>query len=810
MLKRFFDIVFSSFGLIFLSPLFAMAAFLIRVESKGPVFFTQKRIGKGFKPFVLYKFRAMVANTPKTREPITATNDPRVTKIGKILRKTKIHELPQLINVLKGNMSLVGPRPEVRRYVSKYRRDYREILKLRPGITDVAWLTYRNEESLLKQKNNPEEYYLHVLLPEKIRLAKEYVKRASLLYDLRLILLTLFKLVYPQQRIITIIKFMTPYRRPIVIGMQLGIFILSSYLAFFLRYDGDVPSSQLTLFFKYLPVLIVLRMIFLFGFSLDRGLWRYASVRDLLSITAAVSCGSLLFFLSLTYLFGEVEYPRSIYEKDWFLNIFLLGGIRLFRRLHEKSNGGRAGSKRVIVVGAGDAAEMLLRDIESSHFYSYEVVGLVDDDRRKKGLKIRGIHILGSRKELPSILEKEDMDEFVIAMPSAPPSKLQAIVRDLRQYGKPIKTLPGLWGVLGGKDSIGQIKILEPEDVLFRAPVYEGHGDLKTFFEGKNVMVTGAGGSIGSELSRQIASFKPGALILFEKHEESLYKIHQELRSSQQATFSQLFCLLGDILDEKRLMEVMDQFRPEIVFHAAAYKHVPMMEENAYEALRTNVLGTKLVAEKARDFNVERFILISTDKAVNPVSVMGITKKIAEQVVCDLSENHGTRYSIVRFGNVLESSGSVVPLFREQIKKGGPVTVTHPEATRYFMTVSEAVHLVLQAATMGNGKSIFILEMGKAVKILDLAKRMISIYGYRPGREIDVSFIGLRPGEKLTEELFNRYETIEKTPHPKIHMALSNGKSNSNMLTLLASKELNGNNSHVKRALQELVQSLHH
>ncbi len=809
-LKRLFDIFFSLIGLVLLSPISILVAIFIKLDSQGPVFFAQKRIGRNLKPFNLYKFRTMVHDATKKGAIITIGDDSRVTRIGRFLRKTKINELPQLINVLKGEMSLVGPRPEVRKYVSKYRKDYKEILKIRPGITDIASLTYKNEEALLKDKKDPEGYYIHVILPEKIRLSKEYVRKASLIYDLRLILLTIFKLVYPQTIVLKIVNIATPYRRSFVIGIQLVIFIISNYLAFFIRFDGNVSISYFYLFLKYLPLLLLFRAILLFAFSLDKGLWRYASVTDLLNIITATSIGSLLFFFSVRYLFGDISYPRSIYMIDWVLNIFVLGGIRLFRRLHERADGKRVDIKRVLIIGAGDAADMLLRDMEHSLFYPFEVIGLIDDDPRKKGLKIRNVPILGTRKDLLTIIERENPDEFLVAIPSASPAKCEKIVKDLRQYGLPIKTLPSLWEILSRKDSLSKIKIVEPEDVLFRAPAFDRCEELEAFFNGKRVMITGAGGSIGSELSRQIASFKPELLILFERHEESLYKIDLELNNGQE---SKIYSVIGNIFDGRRVAELMERFRPQVVFHAAAYKHVPLMEENPYEAFKTNVIGTKTVAEKARDFGVERFILISTDKAVNPLNVMGMTKKISEEIARYLATSQplnlpaSTKYITVRFGNVLESSGSVIPLFNEQVKKGGPVTVTHPEITRYFMTIPEAISLVLQASIIGKGGEVFVLDMGKPVKILDLAKRLISLYNYRPGIDIDITFIGLRPGEKLHEELFNSYETIEKTSNLKIYKAISNGRVNQNILERLESlndPELFKDKSDIKNILNRL------
>jgi FlaA1/EpsC-like NDP-sugar epimerase/lipopolysaccharide/colanic/teichoic acid biosynthesis glycosyltransferase len=811
-MKRLFDIIFSVIGLFLLLPLFIVIMILIKLDSHGPVFFAQKRIGKKFKPFNLYKFRATVHNGAKEGLSITADDDPQVTSVGRFLQKTKMENLPQLWNVLKGDMSLIGPKPEVRRYISKYRSDYREILKIRPGLKDVASSTYKNGEAVLKDQKDTEEYYAHMLLPEKIKLSKEYVRKTSLIYDLKLMLFSILNLLFPRNIPLKIIDVMMPYRRPIVIGIQLSFFILSNYLAFFIRFDGNIPSFGYELFLSYLPMIVFLRIIFLFSFSLDRGLWRYASIRDLLNITAAVSIASLLFFLSVRYIFGETPYPKSIYGLDWLLNIFLLGGIRLFRRLHEEIDVKQNDKKRVIVIGAGDAAEMLIRDVEHKNLYPYRIIGLVDDDPKKKGLKIRNIPVLGTRRDLKKIVEREEPEEFLISIPSASRVQLQSIVKELRQFTLPIKKVPSLCDILSGKEDLGKIRTVEPEDILFRAPICDECRELKGFFENKRVMITGAGGSIGSELSRQMVFLNPACLILFERHEESLYKVDMELRSlltSQilKSSSIKLFSIIGDVLDEKRIDEVMNRFHPEIVLHAAAYKHVPLMENNPYEAFRANVIGTRIVAEKAREFGVERFVLISTDKAVNPINVMGMTKKIAEEIIRYLSEDthEKTKYIIVRFGNVLESSGSVVPLFREQIKKGGPVTVTHPEITRYFMTITEAVNLVLQATAMGNGKEVFVLDMGKPVKILDLAKKIIGLYGYGAGVGIKIDFVGLRPGEKLHEVLFNSDEVIEKTYHPKISSAIAKRSVNQNILEFLSNPELFRDTSDVKDTLNALL-----
>ncbi len=794
-MKRIFDITFSSICLIILSPLFIAIAFLIKLDSPGPVFFIERMMGRRFRPFYLIKFRTTVCGASSDASgngpQVTPPDKLMLTRVGRFICRTKIYELPQLWNVLKGDMSIVGPRPVRETLANKSRKDFDEILKLRPGIIDIASFTY-SDELIIKDKKSEEDYYVHILLPEKIRLAKDYMKNSSIIDDLGLILLALLKLFYPhiQHIVNSVINTIAPIRRHVVIGLQILTFIFSNYLAFLIRFDGHIPSLDYLLFLKYLPLLLLSRVIFLFIFSMDKGLWRYVSIKDLLNISSGITLSSLMFFITIVFLFGDVYYPRSIYVIDWLLNIFLLSGLRLLRRFNEIKIVVKNADKRVIIIGAGDSTEMLLRDIAQNLAYPFDVIGLVDDNPMKKGLKIRNIPILGTRKDLTSIVNRMNPDEFLIAIPSASALQLTEISQDLRKYGLPIKTIPNLWGILNGREALNQLKIIEPEDVLFRAPVSFSDIELKELISCKRVMITGAGGSIGSELSRQIASLGPEYLILFERHEESLFKINMELSSI--LTPANLFPVIGDVIDERRVSETMERFRPQVIFHAAAYKHVPLMEESPFEAYKTNVMGSNFLAEKAREFGAERFIMVSTDKAVNPVNVMGMTKKIAEKLVCHLStENNGmpsyTKYMIVRFGNVLESSGSVVPIFKDQIKRGGPITVTHPDMTRYFMTIPESVSLVLQAAAMGNGGEVFVLDMGEPVKILDLAKKMISIYGYKPGIDIPITFTGLRPGEKLYEDLFNTNEIVRKTSHSRINMALSDRKINRDILRVIMS-----------------------
>ncbi len=781
LIKRISDIVLSLTALAISSPAFAIMFLVARLGSHGPVFLKSKTAGRHFKPFELIRFNGAIKNPG-------------------------LGSLPALISVLKGDMSLVGPRPFAIEYAEKHKNEFKDILCLRPGIFDISPDYSPVEASVegldARESGNANRagHYASMLLEQRVKASVQYAKNLGLRDDISRILRALFNKAYPQSRIDGAIDLLSPYRIPIVAGSHLLLFLFSYGLSFVLRFEGAIPPYEQGLFLKYLPVLIGIRILFLFWFSLHRGMWRYVSTKDLANITLATTLGTLVFFATTRYAFPEPGFPRSIYAIDWLLNIMLLGGIRLLRRLNDRNDASQnnlhSAKKRVLVIGGGSATEMLLRDIDGSPFYPFKIIGIIDDERTKKGLKIRNVPILGGRKELGAIIEDERPDEFLLAIPSATPAETEDLIRDLRQYALPIKTLPGLWGILTGREELSSIKVVEPDDMLFRPPVNGTPHELKAFFKGKRVLITGAGGSIGSELSRQAASFAPQALMLFERHEESLYKIDMELREwaahrAHAEASKNIHPVLGDILDRTRIRDAVRRFKPHIIFHAAAYKHVPLVEKNPYEAFRTNALGTRIVAEAAGDFSIERFVLISTDKAVNPESVMGATKRIAEETVRYYSlfekDYADTKYITVRFGNVLGSSGSVVPLFKEQIKRGGPITVTHPDITRYFMTIPEAVTLVLKSAEIGGGGDVLVLDMGEPVRILDLAKRLIGLYGFRPFVDIDITYTGLRPGEKLHEELFCHCETIKKSAHPKITIANSKRPLDKDLLSNLDS-----------------------
>jgi FlaA1/EpsC-like NDP-sugar epimerase/lipopolysaccharide/colanic/teichoic acid biosynthesis glycosyltransferase len=804
-LKRIFDILTGLGGVLLLFPL-AAAAMLIRFKNSGPVFTREEKMGKGFRKFTIYGFRPVNGKSLGPFSPPLEVKT-RKKRVLRFIEKATICNAPQFWNILRGDMSLFGPKPEGEELIRKFEGDYREILKIRPGMIDLVSLVSGNGHARGKGPEPSDEGYLHVSLPERVKLARLYAERSSFFYDLKFILRSLFRRLYPSRRIQDFARDLAAFRRPVVVGLQTGIFALSNYLAFYIRFEGDVPEAYLYPFFLYyLPLLLSIRVLFLFAFSLDRGVWRYASIRDVISIVSATTFGSFLFFGAVSYFMEEI-YPRSVMVTDWFLNIFMLGGIRMFWRLHQNELKAQLGRKRTLIIGAGDAADLLIRDISRSAFYPHEIIGLIDDNPKTKGLRIRDIPVLGDRRELGSIVEKVKPEEFIIAIPSASREHFKEIVKDLRQYGLPILALPSFWSILNGNAHLSSLNVIDAEDILFRPPVSEALPGVKELLGGKTVMVTGAGGSIGSELCRQILSFGPACVVLLERHEESLFKIERELGAKKDGPLS-VVPVIGDILDVKRVEGVFEEFRPQIVFHAAAYKHVPLMESNPYEAFRTNAGGTRIMAHAAKKYGAHRFVLISTDKAVNPISVMGMTKKIAEEIVKSLGSGlspskSNTKFVTVRFGNVLGSSGSVVPLFTEQIEKGGPVTVTHPEMVRYFMTIPEAVNLVLQAATLGESGDIFVLDMGKPIKIMDLAKRMIGLHGYRPGTDMEIRFVGLRPGEKLEEELFNSYEIVEKTPHPKLLKAISNGRNGESAKSLENLAELT--TEEVARILPQLI-----
>jgi FlaA1/EpsC-like NDP-sugar epimerase len=557
-------------------------------------------------------------------------------------------------------------------------------------------------------------------------------------------------------------------RRTVVVVTHLLLWEAAVTCAFLLRFEFRLPPAASVELLAWLPVLLGVRVVTFYFFGLFRGIWRYTSARDAIDIFKATTLGTLVFTLFLVFFFQT--FPRSVVLIDYVLALLFVGGARFSIRALRPPNAPLPSKEekptRVLIVGAGDAGEMLLRELVRKYPGRYEVVGYVDDDRTKLGGHIHGVRVRGLIEELPRVVAEHEVDEILIAIPTASGAQMRRIAELCKSTGASFKTIPGLGDLVGGQVTISQLRPVAIEDLLGRDPVQLDMALISTEMKGHTVMVTGAGGSIGSELCRQVARFEPSALILVERAENALFHIHRELQG-RFPTLKLVPCL-ADVAEPKRMDDIFTAHRPTVLFHAAAHKHVPMIEWNPCEAVKNNVLGTRALADLADRHGVERFVMISTDKAVNPTSVMGTSKRVAEIYVQALSQRSKTRFVTVRFGNVLGSNGSVIPIFQEQIARGGPVTVTHPDMRRYFMTIPEASQLVLQAGVMGNGGEIFVLDMGQPVKIADLARDLITLSGLTVGEDIEIEFTGLRPGEKLFEELSVDAEHAEKTRHPGI------------------------------------------
>ncbi|MDD5468997.1 MAG: nucleoside-diphosphate sugar epimerase/dehydratase [Anaerolineales bacterium] len=560
---------------------------------------------------------------------------------------------------------------------------------------------------------------------------------------------------------------------------------LTPLMALTLRLTPPWPSDYYFNLALYTVLAVLIKLAVFRLFKLYSRYWRYASIDELITITfstftATVMVAGLYWSLQALGWTGRIGLPRSLPFIDGLLTLFVVGGTRFSLRAVEywQSRNTRLGrGKKVLVVGAGDAGEIVVREMLSSRFLSLDPVGFVDDDPHKVGTAIHGVRVLGTIEQIPKIAADYQAEEIVIAIPSAPGSLVRRVVRLAQEANVPSRTVPGIYEILNDRIRIDRLRKVKIEDLLRREPVQLDTDNVSRMLTGKRVLVTGAGGSIGSELCRQIIRFNPAQLVLLGHGENSLYQLEWQLaRILKQSTAEEIpevKCVIADVRDLPRLQSVASRLAPQIVFHAAAHKHVLLMEENPEEAVTNNVLGTRNVLQVAQRAQVERFVFISTDKAVNPVNMMGMSKRLAELLVQRAAESTDKPFVSVRFGNVLGSRGSVVPMFQQQIAEGGPVTITHPETTRFFMTIQEAVQLVLQAAAMGRGGEVFVLDMGEPVRIVDLVRDMIELSGYQPDVDIPIVFTGMRPGEKMREELFMQDEKPEMTAHEKISFARS-------------------------------------
>lgn len=571
-------------------------------------------------------------------------------------------------------------------------------------------------------------------------------------------------------------KFLIPLNRiAALLILDVLSVVLSTFAALWIRFEfnlNDIPVYYLETALKLLPYNILFTILWLWIWKLYKSVWRYASANELINIAAAtVFCGITQIILCWILKYAM---PRSYYALYTF-NIFVLICVirfsyRILRMVKSMSvNFNQTdGRIRTMLVGAGEAANAIMKEIETSKYLNLKIVCIIDDDPKYHDKLLRGVPVVGGRESILHAVSAYDVDEIVIAIPSAAKKQISEILEICKETDCKLQILPGMYQILNGDISVSSLREVQIEDLLGREPIQINTDEVLEYVQGKCVAVTGGGGSIGSELCRQIASHKPGHLIIIDIYENNAYEIQQELKMNYPNL--KLTVLIASVRDEERISSIFETYRPQIVYHAAAHKHVPLMEDSPHEAVKNNVFGTYKTAVAAAESGVKRFVLISTDKAVNPTNIMGATKRICEMIVQVLDKKYKTEFVAVRFGNVLGSNGSVIPLFKKQIAAGGPVTVTHPDIIRYFMTIPEAVSLVLQAGAYAKGGEIFILDMGEPMKIYDLAVNLIRLSGYVPNEDINIVFTGLRPGEKLYEELLLSEEDTTQTTNRRIHI----------------------------------------
>ncbi|SPD72734.1 Polysaccharide biosynthesis protein CapD [uncultured Desulfobacterium sp.] len=572
----------------------------------------------------------------------------------------------------------------------------------------------------------------------------------------------------------------------IVLTFDIILIGLAWYFSHLLIFNFSIPNDAEFVTFATIPLVIIIKILIFNFFKLYQGMWRYTSLTDLLNILKGTSVGCIAVFLTTLFIYNTADFSHSVFVIDWCLTFLMISGcrvaIRLFFWLSPNQTQTpfeglgllpsifvhRGKGKRLMIIGAGDCGEKITREIHDNPHLGYNIVGFIDDMPAKAKLFIHGIPVLGRTRDLKFLTEKLEIEELLIAIPSATYSQMRTIVAACEGSGIPYKTVPGMGELINGTVTVKSIREVDYNDLIGRDQVRLDQASIGGYLKDSSVLVTGAGGSIGSELCRQICRFSPRQIILFERAESPLYEIELELKGN--SPYIAIDPVLADIRDTNQVLCIFEAYKPDVVFHAAAYKHVPMMEIQPWQAIKNNILGTRNILAACGKFSVGRFVFVSTDKAVRPTNVMGASKRVSELLVhCQNGScAEGGRYMAVRFGNVVGSVGSVVPYFKKQIEKGGPVTVTHPEVTRYFMTIPEASQLILQAGAMGRGGETFILDMGTPIKIVDMARDLIRLSGYEPDVDIKIEYIGLRPGEKLYEELITEGEGIEPTGHKKI------------------------------------------
>ncbi len=805
MIKRIFDIFTSAVGIVVLSPIMLIISLAILILDGTPIFFTQTRIGKNSKPFRIFKFKTMKP-AGKNQTLVTQKNDNRITAVGKILRLAKLDELPQLFNVFLGSMSIVGPRPEIPELVECYTKEQRKLLKVKPGITSPATIYHRDEEEIVGSSEEILEYHKNVLIPKKASFDLAYIENHNFIYDLKIIFLTLLSVLTNQSGYMR--EKTLKQRRVIIFLVHIFLSFGAYYLSYLFRFDGEVPSTEFQRFLKTSSLVVMIETIYLSVFELTQGYWRYVDFRDVINIGKATFCSTVSMFL-VELLFLDSSFPSGTLIIDGVLSFILFTSLRFSTRFLREiySPITPKSRERVLILGASDRGEALVRDIIRNPDLGYEIAGFIDIDLNKRGIKIHGLPILGGMESLEDVLNSQPITSVINTYPTLDRDNTAILSKMSSAYKFSIKTLPTISDVLSRNINFNKLRDLRYEDLLGREEISLDRKLLHFSYKDKVILITGAGGSIGSELCRQIANYSPKQLVLLDKDETLLFEITTELNEYKPLLKTQP--LIGDIRNRDKMDLYFKKYCPEIVLHAAAYKHVPLLEKHPQEAILNNVIGTKTLLDLSLEHNVKKFVMISTDKAVRPTSVMGASKALSEKMMFDHYNNKNNMNCMaVRFGNVLGSRGSVIPIFKRQIENGGPIKITHPKITRYFMSIPEATQLVLQAGAMGRGGEIFILKMGQPVKIKDLATRMIEHAGFIPDIDIKIEYSGLRNGEKLYEELLTDLENTQSTEHEKIYVIHYGSKEpvNLNNINQVQNKIYEKSNQEIRNFLSTYIE----
>jgi len=607
---------------------------------------------------------------------------------------------------------------------------------------------------------------------------------------------------------------LSKYKKPLFFVLDVILITLSVWLAFFLRFEGKIPEEQVSNIRGFIVLALLSSLPVLYFFKLYSFSLSFISTEELVALIK-VNIFSFLFSATVILIFREQAiffgFPRSVLFISYFLIFLFCGASRFSKRAYAQMfrRGSDKRKEKTLIVGAGDAGEQILRSILNSRLSSYQPVGFVDDNQFKQGVIIHGIGVLGKIEDIPTVVEREDVEGMIIALPSAGSKTIKRAVEFGNKAGlKKIKIVPSVTEVINGEVNIRTLREVRVEDLLGREQVFLDQRVIENFILNKVILIIGAAGSIGSELCRQVIKFKPSSILILDQDETGIFNIEEELKDNFEQT--KIKSVIADILDKQKIEKIFNDFKPNIVFHAAAYKHVPLMEVNSDEAIKNNVFGTKNVTEASLKYGVEKFVFISTDKAINPSSVMGATKRMGEMICQALSQKNNTKFVSVRFGNVLDSRGSVIPIFREQIRRKGPVEVTDPKMKRYFMLNFEACLLVMQAGAMGKGGEVFVLDMGEPIKILDLAHEMIKLSGYEPNKDIPIVFTGVRPGEKLLEEILNPEEGVIATKNKKIFitkLSKVNEEKLDQGLKKLKTVIQTGNQKEIRNILRKIIPS---